>query len=254
MTAFSPPTLLIAEDEPVLAEELREAVAELWPELRVVATVHDGDAALRALAMHRPDVLLLDVRMPGLDGLEVARLAGGKAHVVFITAYSDYAVQAFEEGAVDYVLKPLERERLQRALDRIRQRLHEPAPDLRPLMHRVQSTAAPETQRLRWLTVQHGRELRMVLVDEVCYFQADSKYVGVTTAETTGLITLTIKDLCARLDPDRFWQVHRSTIVNVESIASVSRSSVGGGLLIKLKQRPEQLQVSASYAHRFKLS
>lgn len=263
---------LIAEDEPLLAEELRDELRSLWPELQVVDVVHDGTAALRAFEAQRPELLFLDVQMPGLDGLQLAQLVAGRAHVVFITAFDHYAVQAFDAGAVDYLLKPLSTARLARALQRVRERLHHAPADLRPTLASMVTSpvsnavasppAAPAcaapvpatapAPRLRWVSVQMGREVKLIPVEEICYLRADSKYVAVVTAEREALVSVPLKDLVARLDPEVFWQVHRGTVVNVHAISSVVRSPMGGGLNLKLKQRPESLAVSASHAHLFR--
>ncbi|MDQ6640701.1 MAG: LytTR family DNA-binding domain-containing protein [Pseudomonadota bacterium] len=242
------PTALIAEDEPLLAGEIREELARLWPELAVVAVVHDGHAALRAIEEHRPDILFLDVQMPGPTGIEVARVTGAQAHAVFITAFDHYAVQAFEEGAVDYLLKPLDPARLARALRRVKDRLSRPPADLSRLLEQLQR---PPTEALRWITVLNGREVRLITVEDICYFRADTKYVAVITADSESLITTPLHELVARLDPAIFWQVHRSTVVNVNAVHSVRRS-IAGHLELKLKQRPEALRVSNAHAHLFK--
>jgi DNA-binding LytR/AlgR family response regulator len=242
---------LIAEDEPLLAAEIREELVRAWPGLEIVATVHDGHAALAAADDHQPEVLFLDVQMPGLDGLEVARILGARAHVVFITAFDHYAVQAFDEGAVDYLLKPLEPARLARAVQRLKQRLGQAPADMRGLVERIREHAPAAEGPLRWITVQIGRELRLITVEDICYFRADNKYVCVVTAEGEALISTPLKDLLARLDPEVFWQVHRGTVVNVNAVRSVVRG-VAGKLSLQLKQRSEKLEVSATYAHRFK--
>lgn len=238
--------VLIAEDEPLLAGEIGEELQRLWPQAEIVATVHDGHAALQALEELKPTVCFLDVQMPGLSGLEVARLAGARAHIVFITAYEHYALQAFDEGAVGYLLKPLDTVKLARALQRVKERLAQPPADLSGLLEKLQPV-----EPLRWITVQRGRELQLITVDDVLYFRADHKYVAVVTLESEALISLPLKELVARLDGERFWQVHRSTIVNAHAIKSVSRS-LSGKLSIALKDREESLEVSPSYAHRFK--
>jgi DNA-binding LytR/AlgR family response regulator len=263
------PIALIAEDEPLLAAEVREELARLWPALHIAAVVHDGHAALAAAELHRPNVRFLDVKMPGLDGLEVARLLGSTAHVVFITAFDRYAVQAFDEGAVDYLLKPIEPGRLARAVQRVKQRMGQAPADLAGLVERIRNqqaaasashsatssanapTASTDEGPLRWITVQLGRELRLITVEDICYLRADNKYVCVVTADGEALISTPLKELMARLDPQIFWQVHRSTIVNVNAVRSVVRG-VSGKLSVQLKQRSERLEVSASYAHRFK--
>jgi DNA-binding LytR/AlgR family response regulator len=242
--------ILIAEDEPLLAAEIREELLKLWPEAQVVGMASDGIEALRLLEREQPQVCFLDVEMPGLNGLEVARLAAGRAHVVFITAYDQYAIQAFDEGALGYLLKPLDVAKLARTLQRVKERLSSPPADLSSLVAQLQErkeTAEP----LRWITVQRGRELQLITVDDVCYFRADHKYVAVVTQDSEALISLTLKELSQRLDAERFWQVHRSSIVNVQAIKAVVRS-LSGKLAIQLKNRPETLEVSESYAHRFK--
>ncbi len=247
-----PTRALIAEDEPLLAAEIREELQRAWPGLDIRAVVHDGHAALAAAEAERPQVVFLDVQMPGLDGLEVARLLGDAAHVVFITAFDHYAVQAFDEGAVDYLLKPLDAARLARAVQRVKSRLDAPPADLSGLVERIRERhAAPSEGPLRWITVQIGRELRLITVEDICYFRADNKYVAVVTAEGEALISTPLKELIARLDPTTFWQVHRGTVVNVNAVRSVVRG-LAGKLSLQLKQRPEKLEVSASYAHRFK--
>lgn len=239
---------LIAEDEPVLAAEIREEVLRLWPTLEACEIAHDGHAALREIERLQPHVLFLDVQMPGVTGIEIARMAGARCHVVFITAFDQYAVQAFEEGAVDYLIKPLNSARLTRALMRVKERIGQPPADLRRLLEQLQS---PPPQRLRWITVLTGRDIRLITVGDVCYFRADNKYVVVMTAEGESLISTPLKELVSQLDPDTFWQVHRGVIVNVNAIQSVTRS-LSGHLMLKLKHRPETLQVSDAHAHRFK--
>jgi DNA-binding LytR/AlgR family response regulator len=240
---------LIAEDEPLLAAEIREELGRLWPELSICAIVHDGHAALREIDHHQPQVLFLDVQMPGPSGIEVARVAGTRAHIVFITAFDHYAVQAFEEGAVDYLLKPLDPARLARALRRVKDRLTRPPSDLSGLLERLQR--GPATERLRWITVLHGRDVQLITVEDVCYFRADNKYIAVVTADGESLITTPLKELVERLDPVVFWQIHRGVIVNVNSIKSVRRT-LAGHLELHLKQRTETLRVSAANAHLFK--
>jgi DNA-binding LytR/AlgR family response regulator len=241
--------VLIAEDEALLAAEIREELLRQWPEAQVVGLARDGHEALRLVEQWAPEVCFLDVQMPGLSGLEVAQLIGRRAHVVFITAHERYAVQAFDEGAVGYLLKPLDPVRMAKTLLRLKGRLTQPPADLAGLAARTASVAAVEP--LRWITVQRGRELQLITVDDVAYFRADHKYVAVVTADTEALISVPLKELVQRLDGEHFWQVHRSTIVNAHAIKSVSRS-LSGKLGIALKNRPETLEVSPAYAHRFK--
>jgi DNA-binding LytR/AlgR family response regulator len=242
--------ILIAEDEPRLATEIREELLRQWPEAQIVGEARDGHEALRLLESERPEVCFLDVQMPGLSGLEVAQLAAGRAHVVFITAFEDYAVQAFDEGAAGYLLKPLDPARLAKTLQRLKERLKQRWPEPPADLARPALTATT-VEPLRWITVQRGRELLLITVDDVVYFRADNKYVAVVTADTEALISLPLKELVARLDGEHFWQVHRSTIVNAHAIRAVSRA-LSGKLSIQLKSRVETLEVSPAYAHRFK--
>lgn len=241
--------VLIAEDEPLLAAEIREELLRQWPQAQVVGMARDGHEALRLVEQLAPEVCFLDVQMPGLTGLAVAQLIGRRAHVVFITAHERYAVQAFDEGAVGYLLKPLDPVRMARTLLRLKERLPQPPADLAGLARRTAPAAT--TEPLRWITVQRGRELQLITVEDVVYFRADHKYVAVVTADSEALISLPLKELVARLDGEHFWQVHRSTIVNARAIKSVSRS-LGGKLGITLKDRPETLEVSPAYTHRFR--
>lgn len=240
--------ILIAEDEALLATEIREELLRQWPEAQVVAVARDGHEALRLVDQLQPEVCFLDVQMPGLSGLEVAQLIGRRAHVVFITAHERYAVQAFDEGAVGYLLKPLDPARMAKTLLRLKERLLQPPADLGGLKAQA-VPASPEP--LRWITVQRGRELQLITVDDVVYFRADNKYVAVVTADTEALISVPLKELIQRLDGEHFWQVHRSTIVNAHAIKSVSRA-LSGKLSITLKSRAESLEVSPAYSHRFK--
>ncbi len=240
---------LIAEDEPMLADNLRSELSQLWPELEVCATASDGYGALRIIEREHPQVLFLDVQLPGLDGLELARLAGPGAHIVFVTAFEHFAVRAFTEGAVDYLVKPLDPARLARAVQRVKARLEQTSvepPHLAADRHQ-ESAEAP----LRWLTVQQGRELQLIAVDDICYLRADHKYVAVVTADSESLISTPLKEMLARLDPGIFWQVHRGFVVNIKAVRSISRG-IAGALSLHLKRRTEALPVSASNAHLFK--
>ena len=243
-------TALIAEDEPLLADEIREELARLWPELIVCAQVQDGIAALATIERERPDVLFLDVQMPGLSGIELARLNGGRAHLVFITAFDHYAIQAFDEGAIDYVLKPLDPARLARAVHRVKERLSRPPADLSRLIERLR-VVAPPSDLLRWITVLNGHEIRLITIDDVICFESDNKYVVVVTAEGESLITTPLKELLAGLDPNVFWQIHRGTVVNLNAIEAVRRLP-GGKLEVHLKKVARKLAVSDRFAHLFR--
>lgn len=250
---------VIAEDEALLRDALAGMLRQAWPELEVVAACEDGASALEAIAAHRPEVAFLDIRMPGLSGLEVASSlldAGVRTEVVFVTAYDQYAIDAFERGAVDYLLKPVARERLAATVDRVRERLARGGQDagqLAELLARLAVIAppAPRATPLVWLTASCGNETRLILVDDVAYFQSDSKYTVVMTAQGESLLRKPIRDLLEVLDPAMFKQVHRSTIVNLRAIASVTRDESGRGT-IRLKQRPETLTVSQPFMGLFR--
>jgi DNA-binding LytR/AlgR family response regulator len=245
------PTAVLAEDEPVLRAQLRELLAAAWPELAVVAEAEDGFQAVHALEEHGPDVLFLDIQMPGLTGLEVARQASGRHHVVFVTAHDEHAVAAFEEGAVDYLMKPLNAARLATACARLKKRLSSAPPDLQRLLEALAARAPQARSHLRWINASSGAEVKLITVDEICYFQSDTKYTRAVTANGESLIRKSLKDLLEELDPQSFWQIHRSTVVNVNAIAGVSRD-FAGRLSVKLKARKETLPVSQPFAHLFR--
>jgi DNA-binding LytR/AlgR family response regulator len=244
------PVALIAEDEPLLAAELREALLSLWPQLEVKAVVHDGIAALHAAERERPSIAFLDIEMPRMTGLDVARRIGRQAHVVFVTAYDQHALRAFDAGAVDYVLKPIQIARLAETVERLKQRLGAAPRDLTTALAALAVPAAPPKRHLQWINASHGSAVRLIMVDEVCYFKADNKYTLVVTADSESLIRKTIRELQAELDPTQFRQVHRSTLANVAAIDRVLRD--GGGMQIKLKSRPELLNVSEPYHPLFR--
>jgi DNA-binding LytR/AlgR family response regulator len=256
-------TALIAEDEPLLAEHLRAELATAWPELAVVAQTGSGTAAAELALRHRPQVCFLDIRMPGMTGIEAAQAitedwpddAGPLPLFVFVTAYDQYALQAFEAAAADYLLKPLTPERLARSVARLQQRLTGPvkAADsdatlaaLRQLLS--QTTAAP---RLRHLQAAVGEAIELVPVDDIVYLEAADKYVRAVTAERDYWVRVSLRELLPQLDPERFWQVHRSTVVQVDGIARALRQE-NGTVLLELRHRPEKLTVSRVHASRFK--
>ena len=245
-----PPRAIIAEDEPLLREGLRDALAALWPGLEICALVEDGIQALQALEAHRPDILFLDIQMPGLSGLEVAQQVNGRCHVVFVTAFDDFAVKAFEQGAVDYVLKPLSVPRLASAVARLKERLNSMPAQLDGLL-RTLAEGAPKRSYLRWINAAQGRDVRLVTTEEICYFRSCSKYTELVTAEGATLIRKTIRELLDELDPDVFWPIHRGVVVNANAIAAVHRK-LNGQLEVRLKARPETLPVSEACAWRFR--
>ena len=246
------PAAVIAEDEGSLREQLRETLAAAWPELRICAEAGDGVQALEALERHKPDVLFLDIQMPGMTGLEVARKASGRCHVVFVTAYDQYAVSAFEQGAIDYVMKPLSMARLSQSVRRVRERLDAAPANLDGLLDKLAGRLeGRKRDYLRWVTASQGSETRLITMEEILYFRSDNKYTIVATSEQDFLIRIPIRDLAEQLDPELFWQVHRGTLVNVNFIAGITRD-FRGHLALRLKKRTETLAVADSYAHRFK--
>lgn len=261
---------VIADDERLMREQLRARLAEVWPALEIVAEARNGQEAVDLVAQHRPELVFLDIRMPGLTGVDAARqiaqLPTGDdwdgCEIVFITAYDEYAVEAFEQGVADYVLKPAERERLAVTVERIRKRLaqrrgDEPAtdapaaPPLQQLLHRLATQMGQAPSYLQWIQASVGQSIQMIPVEDVLFFVSDEKYTRVQTPQVEALIRKPIKELVDELDPKRFWQIHRSTLVNVNAIAGISRD-FRGRQLVAIKDRPEKLEVSRSYTHLFK--
>lgn len=245
---------VLAEDEAPQRVALLDMLAQAWPELEVVAACEDGIAALSAIAEHRPHVAFLDIRMPGVSGLDVARAAvAAGALVVFTTAYDAYAIRAFEAGAADYLLKPVRPERLDEAVVRLRARLREVRPvDLGARVQDLEARLRPQGARsIRWISASAGDSVRMIGIDEVLCFQAQDKYVRVITADGEAVIRTPIKALLAGLDPDAFWQVHRGVIVRVSAIDRVRKDELGRYQL-HLRQGDQRLPVSAAFLHRFR--
>lgn len=268
MNEKTPPRAVLADDERLMREQLRARLAEVWPELQIVAEARNGREAVDLVAEHRPDLVFLDIRMPGLTGIEAAREIAQMAlgadellpEVVFITAYDQYAVEAFEQGVADYVLKPAERARLQVTVDRIRARLARRGtadetgpPPLQQLLHQLAAKLNPggAPSPLQWIQANVGATIQMIPVDEVLFFISDEKYTRVQTAQVEALIRKPIKELVDELDPQAFWQIHRSTLVNVKAIADVTRD-FRGRQIVSVKGHPEKLEVSRSYTGLFK--
>jgi DNA-binding LytR/AlgR family response regulator len=276
---MNPVRAVIADDERLMREQLRARLAEVWPELQIVAEAKNGTEAVQLVEQHHPELVFLDIRMPGMTGVEAARAiaqlpidedgdgdgtADGWAgcEVVFITAYDQYAVEAFEQGAVDYVLKPAERERLQVTVDRIRKRLaqrrsghDEEGPavaGMQQLLQRLAQQMNPQRPApLKWIQATVGQSIQMIPVDEVLFFISDEKYTRVQTATLEALIRKPIKELVDELDAEQFWQIHRSTLVNTRVIAGVTRD-LRGRQLVSVKGHPEKLEVSRSFTGLFK--
>lgn len=243
-------TAIIAEDELPQRIELRAMLAQLWPELRIVAECADGAEARAALESFRPAIAFLDIRMPREDGIAVARGAPQGTHIVFITAYDQFAVSAFEEGAVDYLLKPVQRERLETALSRIRRRLGDP-PDTSQLLATLQEKfTAAQNPRLRWITADEGASVKLIPVEEILFFQSQDKYTRVVTAKTEAHIRRPLKELYPELDPADFWQVHRSAIVRVSAIRALHRQD--GDHVLSIKGRDDRIPVAKTWVPRFR--
>lgn len=271
--AAMPVRAVLADDERLMREQLRARLAEVWPALQIVAEARHGAEAVLMVAEHRPDVVFLDIRMPGMTGIdaarEIAQMELGEdeflPEVVFITAYDQYAVEAFEQGAADYVLKPAERDRLQRTAERIQKRLAarrqsgelDPSlPAAMPLQQLLHKLTAGPTGRgapayLKWIQASVGQGIQMIPVEDVLFFVSDEKYTRVQTAQVEALIRKPIKELVDELDPERFWQIHRSTLVAVPAIAAVTRD-FRGRQIVSVRGHPEKLEVSRSYTHLFK--
>ena len=249
---------VIAEDEELLRTALSSLLKEAWPQLQIVAECEDGASALESIAELQPDVAFLDIRMPGLTDIEVARGladASPRTQVVFVTAYDQYAIDAFEQGAIDYLLKPITRERLLATVQRIQARAAAGHPDgatLEALLRHLSAREMPASKPpLVWITASTGKDTRLIMVDDVAYFQADNKYTTVMTAEGESLLRTPLRELLDSLDAATFKQIHRSTIVNMKAVASVSRDDTGRGRL-KLKNRPEMLTVSQPFMSLFR--
>jgi DNA-binding LytR/AlgR family response regulator len=269
------PRCVIADDERLMREQLRARLAEVWPELQIVGEAKNGVEAVELVAQHRPDLVFLDIRMPGLTGVEAARRIaqmewpdeadGDEAllpEIVFITAYDQYAVEAFEQGVVDYVLKPAERERLQVTVARLKYRLAQraagadndagdAAPPLQQLLHKLSAQMGQAPTYLKWIQATVGQAIQMIPVEDVLFFISDEKYTRVQTAQLEALIRKPIKELVDEVDPQLFWQIHRSTLVNVKAINGITRD-FRGRQLVGVKGVNEKLEVSRSYTHLFK--
>ena len=248
---------VIADDEPLMRDQLRARLKELWPELEIVSEAKNGEEAIEQVEEHRPEVVFLDIRMPVKTGVQaardIARLDGRLPEIVFVTAYDQYAIDAFQQGVIDYVLKPAERERLAVTVDRLKKRLAGPAGSADTLQEALAKLAErldPQA-KLKWIQASVGNQIQMIPVDEVLFFVSDEKYTRVQTAQQEALIRKPIKELIGELDPQQFWQIHRSTLINARAIAGIIRDE-RGRQLVSIKGRPEKLEVSRSYAHLFK--
>ncbi|CAN7495206.1 LytR/AlgR family response regulator transcription factor [Massilia sp. LjRoot122] len=252
------PTAIIADDERLMRDQLRLRLSEAWPELDIIGEAKNGEEAVELVDQLKPDLTFLDIRMPGKTGMEAARDIGDRSQIVFVTAYDQYAVEAFERGAIDYVLKPTEPERLKLTVDRLKTRLERPAERANVndsvqamLSQLAEKIGAPKPRHLQWIQASIGQDLRMIPVEDILFFRSDEKYTCVQTASFEALIRKPVRDLAEELDPSLFWQIHRATLVNVNAIEGVTRD-IRGRHLVLVKGRPEKLEVSRSFLHLFK--
>jgi DNA-binding LytR/AlgR family response regulator len=250
----SPITALIVDDEAPMRAQLRARLREVWPGLTIAGEAANGvDAVTMAGTLH-PDIVFLDIRMPGQSGIEAARHLYNRCHIVFVTAYDQYAVDAFEQGAMDYLLKPVVAERLRMTCERLRVRLRMAPQDigaqLAQLTAILRQGEGKKQEYLRWIQAQVGGNLRMISTREVLFFQSDEKYTCVQTAQAELLIRKTLKELADELDPNEFWRIHRSTLVRVDAIAEVTRD-MRGRQMLKLRNYPHALEVSRNHSHLF---
>jgi DNA-binding LytR/AlgR family response regulator len=252
MVRAARPRAVVAEDEHVLRDELVSHLAQRWPELEIVGSAGDGIEALDMVRRLRPDVLFLDIQMPGLTGIEVARQLNGKVHVVFVTAFDEHAVSAFEQGAIDYLLKPYELDRLSVAIERVKARLSDPPADaLADVLSELERIRKSDSY-LKWIKASAGSEIRLILADDIVFLQADTKYTTVATADGDAIVRMSLRQLLGQLDPELFVAIHRSTIVNVRFVRSIRRG-LDGSMLLALKGRPELLSVSEANRHLFRM-
>jgi DNA-binding LytR/AlgR family response regulator len=251
------PTAIIADDERLMRDQLRMRLSQVWPELEILGEAKNGDEAVELVAQLKPDLTFLDIRMPGKTGMEAAHEIGGQSHVVFVTAYDQYAVEAFERGAIDYLLKPTEVERLKLTVDRLKERLGKPKGEAvndsvtAMLSQLAEKIGAPKPKYLQWIQASIGQDLRMIPVEDILFFRSDEKYTCVQTEKFEALIRKPVRDLADELDPSLFWQIHRATLVNVNAIEGVTRD-IRGRHLVLIKGRSEKLEVSRSFLHLFK--
>ena len=256
------PTAIIADDERLMRDLLRTRLSQVWPELQILGEAKNGDEAVQLVDELKPDLTFLDIRMPGKTGMEAARDIGNASQVVFVTAYDEYAVEAFERGAVDYVLKPPEPERLKITVERLKERLATPSSGAAAqasvndtvtamLSQLAEKITAPKPKYLQWIQASIGQDLRMIPVEDILFFRSDEKYTCVQTEKLEALIRKPVRDLADELDPALFWQIHRATLVNVNAIEGVTRD-IRGRHLVLIKGRSDKLEVSRSFLHLFK--
>lgn len=249
------PTAVVADDERLMREQIVDRLKEAWPELLIVGEAGNGREAVAMVHSLEPDIVFLDISMPEMDGIKAARALAGQAHVVFVTAFDQYAISAFEQGAVDYLLKPAEPERVALTCQRLRARLQQ-KPDpmndlLEQLSQRVAGGSLKPREYMRWVQASVGANIRMIPTSDILFFRAEDKYTRVQTESLEALIRKPIKELIDELDPDEFWQIHRATLVRVDAVEQVSRT-FRGKQVVHVKGSEEKLEVSRSFSHLFK--
>jgi DNA-binding LytR/AlgR family response regulator len=247
-------TAIIADDEDLPRKELRRMLAELWPDLEIVAESEHGADALEAIYTHAPDIAFLDIRMPGMSGLDVANAVKGRCHAVFTTAYDNHAIAAFAAGAIDYLLKPISRERLIEAIARLKERLSskQDAPDMTQLMAALDKRLhAPGAEKIRWISASVGDTIKMFPVEKILFFTSDEKYTRVVSSDDEAHVRKPLKEIIEGLDPEIFWQIHRSVVVRADAISRAHRDEMGR-VTVELRGCKETLKVSQAYAWRFK--
>jgi DNA-binding LytR/AlgR family response regulator len=255
MQPLPAPTAVVADDERLMREQIIARLKDAWPELLIVGEASNGREAIAIVQSLEPDIVFLDISMPDVDGIQAAQALAGRAHVVFVTAHDQYAISAFEQGAIDYLLKPAEPERVALTCQRLRARLkQEPDPMhdlLAQLSQRLGAGGLKPRAYMRWVQASVGATLRMIPTGDILFFRAEDKYTRVQTGSFEALIRKPIKELIEELDPDEFWQIHRATVVRVDAVAQVSRN-LRGNQVVQVKGSEEKLEVSRSYNHLFK--
>jgi DNA-binding LytR/AlgR family response regulator len=255
MRAKPAPTAVVADDERLMRDQIVGRLKEAWPELEIVGEAVNGREAVALVQGLQPDIVFLDINMPEMDGIKAAQALAGQVHVVFVTAYDQYAVRAFDQGAIDYLLKPVDPDRVALACRRVRERLQDrpdPMTDLlEQLSQRLGGDAAKPREYLRWVQASVGSSLRMIPTSEILFFRAEDKYTRVQTETVEALIRKPIKELVDELDPNEFWQIHRSTVVRVDAVAQVTRN-LRGNQVVHVKGRDDKLEVSRSFNHLFR--
>nr|WP_315486324.1 LytTR family DNA-binding domain-containing protein [uncultured Undibacterium sp.] len=248
-------TAIIADDEDLQRTDLRRMLTKLWPELQIFADCEDGGDALDAIVKLQPDIAFLDIRMTELTGLDVARASDGKCRILFTTAYDNHAIEAFKLGAIDYLLKPITEERLEQSITRLKTQLNadQTPTDLLKVMAELDKRLREpqQAERLRWISASSGNTIKLFPIEEILFFESDLRYTRVVSATDEGHIRTPIRELQKGIDPEQFWQIHRSVVVNAHAIAKAKRDDAGN-ITVELKNHPEHLKVSQTYAWRFK--